>query len=208
MRNKDPKRRNTQGETPAGYVRDPHKILRMTPEEAARQRKAANALRPKNPPSGREIIRAREKRYFASNDLVTEGALQASMARHPHPLDVMQDECHWCKLERRIFAKGHMASLRPSPAWWRRFVAEQREPPGSPRQWTELKITRSDGRWWVVRVTETLDLREPMTGEGVYSVEPWGSGMSCRASDLSRLNIRHSRQHGTTPGTAPGGRRA
>ncbi len=200
MRNKRLGRNEAPDKIPPGYVRDQHGNLRMTRKEAARQRRLADALRPKKPPSDREIIQAREKRYHFYNDLVTEGALKASLPKHPHPLDVMEDGCSWCGIERRIFAKGHMASLRPQPAWWKRFVADSRgKKSGVPRQWTDLKITRSDGRWWVVRVTESLDLHEPGTGEAEYKIEPVGGGMTCSAKEFGRLNVRRLERKDAPP---------
>jgi len=191
MRNKGPRRDEAPEKIPPGYVRDQHGHLRMTRKEAARQRKLADASRPKKPPSDREIIEARVDGYRFYNDLGTELALKASMAKHPHPMDMMEAGCPLCGIERRIFAKGHMASLRPQPAWWKRFIAESRGGKAQPpRQWRDLKITRSDGRWWVVRVTEPLDLHEPGTGEATYAVEPWSGGLTCQAKDFRRLNAR------------------
>lgn len=200
MRKKKVKlRQDAPGQVPPGYVLDGQGVLRMTPELEARSRKLNDAFRPKKPPSDREIIEARKKGYFASNDLVTEGALKASLSKHPHSLDVMELECPWCEIERRIFATGHMASLNPQPEWWIQFVRDREGPQDcSPRQWTDLKITRSDGRWWVVRVSEPLDLHEPGTGGQAYRIEPWGAGLSCRPGDLPRLNVRRLREGGSS----------
>lgn len=116
--------------------------------------------------SDREVVRAREKEYRFLNDLLSENALGWCLPKHPHSLHAVEPKCPWCGIERTILAAGHMASIRPSPKWWRDFLEQVRKERDAivaihgSIGWATLRISADDGRWWVLNA---LDFDRPGT---------------------------------------------
>ena len=127
----------------------------MTREEEAKQRKMVDAMRPKRPPTMGEIVKARERGYWFQNDLLTEQALKWVLPKHPHSLSAFYEKCRWCALEKRIMTLGHMASFRPSPTWWRKFLAEVAAEHEAIMAisgsfgWVPVRVAGPDGKWWI-----------------------------------------------------------
>jgi hypothetical protein len=120
--------------------------------------------------SAERILWARARGYRGTTDLPAETALQAALHQHRHPLDLISKGCRSCRLERRILGPG--APLRPPSEGWERLLRGADK--GAEGRWTDLRIRRSDGRWWVVRLHEPLDkIGIPLR----YSVQTFGEGV-------------------------------
>ncbi len=151
-------------------------IIRMSPAQRRQERKLIDASRHRRPPNARQIVQARQRGYFGHSDMGTEKALKWVLPKHPHSMDVLHPKCHWCDLERRILAIGHMASVRPPPAWWKRFMEGASKEMGlmasvhGSHGWTTLRLNSSDGRWWAVNVTNFQEPTKASRFKSSFSV--------------------------------------
>lgn len=97
---------------------------RARTQERRKERALIEASRPKRPPTKLETLDARKKGYRFMSDLSTEMALRWSLKQHCHSMKRIDGRCRWCVIERKVLTVGHMASKRPAPSWWTRFMLD------------------------------------------------------------------------------------